>query len=113
MRRLLAPIVFAAALVGAAAPSASAEACYGAEGIAKLCFDGALVSTGEAPVGTCLYTGGTTCTPYYVDAPSVSAGDVQLTEACAVWYCFTNEELSELAQTLYCRVDSEPYYCNE
>lgn len=112
MRRLLAPIVLAAALVGAAAPSASAEeACYGAEGIAKACSEGALVSTGESPVGTCLYTGGSTCTPYYVNAPSASSGGGQITQACVLRYCVPNEELSEFARDAYCAVNREAHFC--
>ena len=106
MRRLLAPIVVAAALVGAAAPPASAESCYGTADT-YVCFAGDGPSTGETSVGTCLYTGGSACTPYYVHGvPTVSpgTGSVNGVRVCDNGQCYTRDDVSDALQRLGCRI---------
>lgn len=106
MRRFVLPLAVAAC-VGAFAPAASAESCYGVEG-GYVCFEGSGPSIGESQVGACVYTGGTSCTPYYVPVPSVSPGGVRPTRVC-LDYCYTREDISYALQVIACRV--RPEYC--
>lgn len=84
MRRFLLPLAAAVAISGfAAQPAAAAERCVGAEGIFVVCAE--VGTTGGSPVGTCVYAGGSTCTPVYVDVPGV---DEDITRVCILSDCY-------------------------
>lgn len=71
VRLLLAAAVVTGSL--AVAPAATAaENCVGAEGVTVLCVD----PLGRVLYGTCVYTGGSTCTPVTVPGPDMTRCDI-------------------------------------
>ena len=74
MKRLRLLLVAAVAVGSlAVAPAASAAvSCVGAEGVTVFCVD----PTGRVVYSTCVYTGGSTCTPVAVPGPDFTRCDI-------------------------------------